>query len=328
MCRPSMLVRKFCILIVLWFASIFSLSAQERSNEMGSINNQSGFVENSSAGNKNSNLPRVSLSKKWAKHGILFKVAAVLLSVASGLALLVVFWLIHPFTVAPITSLTNSVLEILLGRFSFAITGGILGFCLPGFCYLVYFAGTTVVQSQALNSDGNIHLTSSNTSQEGGDNASSLSVKNDVRPEAAVLVNKPEIFNWDGGDPKVKKPDSNEGASLASPAPTTMNQGGLSSSNAATVSIKIAEIQGDLAVINSKIETERKRWQDANAAINAVTNNKTTPVVRNSPEHVQMYQAQVIMKQVEAGAPALKEEKGRLEAMLKSLQDSPPATTR
>lgn len=108
----------------------------------------------------------------------------------------------------------------------------------------------------------------------------------------------------------------------SSPAVTMRNP------DAVELKLKTAELQGDLAVINSKIEAERKRWQDANAAINAVTNNKTTPVVRNSPEHVQMYQAQVIMKQVEAGATALKEEKSRLEAMIKSLQDSPPANTR
>ncbi|WP_461782432.1 hypothetical protein [Prosthecobacter sp.] len=93
-------------------------------------------------------------------------------------------------------------------------------------------------------------------------------------------------------------------------------------SEAAQLHLKIAELQGELAVINAKIETERKRWQDANTAINALTNNKTAPVVRNSPQHVQMYQAQVIMKEVEAGAPSLKEEKGRLEATIKSLQDS------
>lgn len=95
-------------------------------------------------------------------------------------------------------------------------------------------------------------------------------------------------------------------------------------SETAGIKIKLAEVQGELAVVNSKIEAERKRWQDANAAINALTNNKTRPVVRNSPEHVQMYEAQVIMKQVEAGAASLKEEKSRLEAMIKSLQESAP----
>jgi hypothetical protein len=94
----------------------------------------------------------------------------------------------------------------------------------------------------------------------------------------------------------------------------------IGSNNLAT--LKLAEFQGSLAVVNSKIESERKRWQDANAAINALTNNKTRPVLRNSPEHLKMYESQVVMKQVEAGAPALKAEKGRLETMIQSLQES------
>lgn len=89
---------------------------------------------------------------------------------------------------------------------------------------------------------------------------------------------------------------------------------------AADVRLKIAEFEGNLAAVNMRIEAERKRWQEANAVINALTNNGTTPVQRNSAEHVKMYENQVIMKQVEAGAAALKEEKARIEAMLKSLR--------
>ena len=86
------------------------------------------------------------------------------------------------------------------------------------------------------------------------------------------------------------------------------------------VRLKIAELEGHLVAVNMRIEAERKRWQDANSAINALTNNGTMPVRRNSPEHVKMYENQVVMKQVEGGAGSLKEEKARIEAMLKSLK--------
>jgi hypothetical protein len=101
----------------------------------------------------------------------------------------------------------------------------------------------------------------------------------------------------------------------------------LNGDTAGSLRLKVAELQGSLAVVDSKIEFERKRWQDANATINALTNNRTLPVRRNSSQHVQMYQAQLIMKQVEEGAQALKEEKARLEGMIKSLQQSMPENT-
>lgn len=92
------------------------------------------------------------------------------------------------------------------------------------------------------------------------------------------------------------------------------------SAGADSIKIKIAELKGELAVIDSKIDTERKRWKDASDLINAITNNGTQPVIRNSPEHVRMYEAQVIMKDVEGKAPGLKEQKARVEAALKALE--------
>lgn len=84
--------------------------------------------------------------------------------------------------------------------------------------------------------------------------------------------------------------------------------------------IKIAELKGELAVVDQKIEAERKRWMDASDAINRLTNNRTQPVIRNSPEHQRLYEAQVIMKDVEEKAPGLKEQKAKIEATLKVLE--------
>lgn len=84
--------------------------------------------------------------------------------------------------------------------------------------------------------------------------------------------------------------------------------------------IKIAELKGELAVVDQKIEAERKRWLDASEVINRLTNNRTQPVIRNSPAHQKMYEAQLIMKDVEEKAPGLKEQKTKIEATLKALE--------
>ncbi len=86
------------------------------------------------------------------------------------------------------------------------------------------------------------------------------------------------------------------------------------------VRIKIAELKGELAGVNQKIEAERTRWMNASNVINKLTNNRTRPVIRNSPEHQMMYEAQLIIKDVEEKAPDLKEQKTKIEATLKALE--------
>ena len=56
-----------------------------------------------------------------------------------------------------------------------------------------------------------------------------------------------------------------------------------------------------------------RRWKKASDLINAIINNGTQPIIRNPPEHVRMYETQVIMKDVEAKAPELKEQKVKME---------------
>lgn len=139
---------------------------------------------------------------------------------------------------------------------------------------------------------------------------------------ASVVNNLPGASKSEAHGREQEKPQE----MIQEPKQQKIVHGDSASGGLSHLKIKIAELQGDLAVINGKIETQRKRWQDANTVINQLTNDKTTPVRRNSPEHVQMYQAQVAMKEVETAAPALKEEKARLEAMIQSLQGNPPAS--
>ena len=83
----------------------------------------------------------------------------------------------------------------------------------------------------------------------------------------------------------------------------------------------IPSIKGDLAKVNSKIESERARWRRATDAINTLTNFKRTPVREGSPAYHQWVEASKIITEVEQGAGALKAEKARLEAMLTELEE-------
>ncbi len=90
--------------------------------------------------------------------------------------------------------------------------------------------------------------------------------------------------------------------------------------NADSVELKVAELKGELAVIDTKIQTERERWQEGVGVINRLTNFKKTPVREGSPQYHQCMAASRVIKEVEAGAAGLKAEKARLEAMIQSLE--------
>jgi hypothetical protein len=87
-----------------------------------------------------------------------------------------------------------------------------------------------------------------------------------------------------------------------------------------SVQIKIAELKGELAALEAKIETERDRWQESVNMINRLTNFKKTPVRQGSPQYHQCMAASRIIKEVETGAVSLKAEKARLEAMIQSFE--------
>lgn len=82
---------------------------------------------------------------------------------------------------------------------------------------------------------------------------------------------------------------------------------------------RILEAKVRLAEIESLIESERKRYQDALALINKLTNNKRTPVVQGAHAHRQCMAASNLMGEIEQKAPQMKAEKAKLEATLEAL---------
>lgn len=81
----------------------------------------------------------------------------------------------------------------------------------------------------------------------------------------------------------------------------------------------VADPKAALAAIDSKIALQRKRWIDATAVINKLTNFKKSPVQEGTQAYYKCLEASKIIQEVEAGAEALKQEKSRLEDQLKKL---------
>ncbi|MDF1751359.1 MAG: caspase family protein [Verrucomicrobiales bacterium] len=84
---------------------------------------------------------------------------------------------------------------------------------------------------------------------------------------------------------------------------------------------KLLESKIKLAEITAKIDTERARWQKAEAVIVTLTNNRRTPVREGSGPYFQCVAAQKVIQEVNAKAPALKAEKKRLEAIIEALAE-------
>lgn len=82
---------------------------------------------------------------------------------------------------------------------------------------------------------------------------------------------------------------------------------------------KLAELKGELATVNAKIESERARYQAGVDIINRLTNFKKTPVQEGTQAYYKCVEASKIVKEVEAGAAELKVEKARLEATITEL---------
>jgi hypothetical protein len=113
----------------------------------------------------------------------------------------------------------------------------------------------------------------------------------------------------------VGSPDSADGE----PAPP-VSKSIPNTSEAPSIS-KVAELKGELAKVNSKIESERARWTNARDTINRLTNFKKTPVKEGSPAYHQCMAASKVIHEVESGASDLKAEKARLEAVIKELEE-------
>ncbi|MAS94630.1 MAG: hypothetical protein CMO55_15640 [Verrucomicrobiales bacterium] len=82
---------------------------------------------------------------------------------------------------------------------------------------------------------------------------------------------------------------------------------------------KEAEVRIKLAEVNAKMDSDRKRYNDALNVINTLTHNKRRPVREGSPEYHKCVAASNIIGEIERSAPELIEEKQKLEAVLKTL---------
>lgn len=83
---------------------------------------------------------------------------------------------------------------------------------------------------------------------------------------------------------------------------------------------ELAQARADLAEVNSRIDSERRRFSEALNTINTLTKNKTMPVKEGSSQHRACEAASRIINEVEQGAGELKAKKARLEALVEELQ--------
>ena len=83
---------------------------------------------------------------------------------------------------------------------------------------------------------------------------------------------------------------------------------------------KLADHKGELAKLNTRMDSDRARYQAAINTINRLTNFKRTPVQEGSPAYYECLEASKLIKEIEAGAADLKSEKAKLAAMIQELE--------
>jgi hypothetical protein len=91
--------------------------------------------------------------------------------------------------------------------------------------------------------------------------------------------------------------------------------------SAQNVKVKLAELKGELAELDEKMNTERARYQTAIDTINRLTNFKRTPVREGSPEYYRCLEASKVIQEIDAGAGEVKAKKAQLEASIKALEE-------
>jgi hypothetical protein len=84
--------------------------------------------------------------------------------------------------------------------------------------------------------------------------------------------------------------------------------------------VRLAEAKAELAVMESKISTERQRFQQASDTINRLTNFKKTPVKEGSAAYRQCLDASRVIQEVEQKAPSMTAEKTRLATLIAELE--------
>jgi hypothetical protein len=84
--------------------------------------------------------------------------------------------------------------------------------------------------------------------------------------------------------------------------------------------VRLAEAKAELAALESKISTERQRFQQATDTINRLTNFKKTPVKEGSAAYRQCMDASRVIQEVEQKAPGMTTEKSRLTTLIAELE--------
>lgn len=84
--------------------------------------------------------------------------------------------------------------------------------------------------------------------------------------------------------------------------------------------LRLAEAKAELAELESKIATERQRFQQATETINRLTNFKKTPVKEGSAAYRQCMDASRVIQEVEQKAPGMTTEKTRLATLVAELE--------
>ncbi|RYD82346.1 MAG: hypothetical protein EOP84_09525, partial [Verrucomicrobiaceae bacterium] len=121
----------------------------------------------------------------------------------------------------------------------------------------------------------------------------------------AFYFSQDEFGDWSVGTEGMPKPVPMRRQPAKAPANET-----------ATSPVDGAEAVRQLSALEAKIASEKKRWTEATAVINRLTNNKKTPVQEGTQAYYQCVEASKVIQAVEKNAAGLKAEKARLEDLV------------
>lgn len=253
----------------------------------------------------------------------------------AGFFALILGWIIHPWTVGGLTRWVESPMQQFFARVGTAV----------GAAALTVVFGFQMLEKDKVSSSGT-SSTSSSSSDDPFANPRVATPTSSITPNSSL----PNPFaEPQPTPPAAQRPPAQAATSIEQPAvvspspqsappspstttttpeiaespkdeaPETHDDRG-STPAADSTHMRIAELKGELAALDAKIQSERQRWQEGVNVINRLTNFKRTPVREGSPQYHQCMAASRVIQEVEAGAPGLKAEKARLEAMIQSLE--------
>lgn len=250
---------------------------------------------------------------------------------AAGFVALIIGWMIHPWTVGGLTRWVESPMQQFFARVGTAV--GAAAFTVVGGFHLLDKNGTGSAGSSS--SAAAVETTNSSDTSDDPFAEPRTSAPAVARPSAPPVarVEQPASVRptaQSEAAPESPKTISRE-ITTTRPAPevvetprektSTKPESESIEPSTDSVQLKVAELKGELAALDTKIQAERDRWQEGVNVINRLTNFKRTPVREGSPQYHQCMAASRVIKEVEAGAAGLKAEKARLEAMIQSLEN-------